>query len=132
MLQNVEVLLEWLAAILRTGIDRHFPTYPNMMKNLSVVFALFVRSLGVDRLTDAMLFSEWGNVDSVLCGAGHRDGETQTHAYSNLKRVNLEFSLRNPVNLKLAPRFLDELVLESHGLTERGILSIDAVDTCED
>ena len=72
-----------------------------------------------------MQFSEWRNVDVLLCGDGYRNGETQSHAYSNLRRVNLEFILKTPADLKLEMGFLG---LDSPGLKERGLLSISAID----
>lgn len=97
-----------------------------MMKNMSFVFTLFVTGLRVDHLTDATVFSRWRTVDNILCG----DGQTQTHAYSNLKRVNLGFILKKHINLPFAPRFLNELVLDSPGLREGGLLSVNAIDAC--
>lgn len=128
VLQKMDDLLEWLAALLRTGVDRNFPTRPNMIRNLSVVFTLFVPGLRIDYLTDAMLFIGWRNVDAVLCGDERREERSHTHAYSNLRRVKLVFILKKPVNLTLAPRFLNELVLDSPGLRERELLIVDAVD----
>jgi len=119
MFQDADILLKWLAAILRTGIDPHFPTCPNMMKNLTVIFPLSC-------LIDTAQFSGWRTVDAVLCGDGHRNGETQSHAYSNLKRVNLEFVLKKPADSELGTGFLD--ALDSPGLKERGLLTINAVD----
>lgn len=126
MLQDMDGLIEWLAAVLQTAVDPLFPTCPNTMKSLSITFVLFVR-LSDERLVDPTLLSKWRSVDAVLCGDGHKD-EHRTHPYSNLKRVHLEFLLLKPINLRCAPRFLDELALSSPGLRERGILSVDAID----
>lgn len=84
----------------------------------------------MDRYTYNGMFSKWSEIDTILCGEVASESEREEgHGYTSLESVKLEFALENPIGFGVAPRFLNELVLESPALRSKGILHIHAFDT---
>ncbi|KAG5351987.1 hypothetical protein C0989_004282 [Termitomyces sp. Mn162] len=113
VIQRQDDPLPWLNTLLSTF------TAPNKLRNIYVVYSLYLPSPYMDRSVNTSVFSNWQEIDTTLTGP----------TFDALEEVRLEFSLENPIGFGVAPRFLEEVDLQSPALRASNRLVVEAFDT---
>lgn len=124
VLRKVDEALHWLKALLDSGSSS---SRPNAVVKIWIVYTIYLSTSY--RALKPIVLDKWVDIDALLCGndTGKDSESGGSHAYERLKEVKLEFLLENLNGF--APKFLEQLVLDSPGLERRGILSINAFDS---
>ncbi|KDR80716.1 hypothetical protein GALMADRAFT_241132 [Galerina marginata CBS 339.88] len=135
VLQQTDDPLQWLSALLLTGVDSSHPTRRNAIQTIWVVYSLYLPAPYMDRSANTTIFERWSDIDAILSGEEPSEDfdpgreDKHLHAYENLENVKLDFMLENPIGFGVAPRFLKEVVLDSPRLEKRHVLRVNAFDT---
>ncbi|KAG6844378.1 hypothetical protein H0H87_007370, partial [Tephrocybe sp. NHM501043] len=103
IIQRQDDPLPWLDGLFLTV------TTPNNLRNIHIVYSLYLPSPYMDRSVNTTIFTSWKDIDATLTGP----------VFESLERVWLEFSLENPIGFDVAPRFLKEVDLQSPALQAR-------------
>ncbi|KAG6835078.1 hypothetical protein H0H93_005039 [Arthromyces matolae] len=113
VIQRQDDPLPWINGLFSTF------TTPNRLCNVHIVYSLYLPAPYMDRSVNTTIFAGWQEIDATLTGP----------VFEFLQQVRLEFSLENPIGFDVAPRFLNEVNLQSPLLRASNRLTIEAFDT---